>query len=354
MNKKQLLEKKNELIEKMESILSSVELEQRAISDVEDTDYKALEVELRELNQIILDDEKKENLGGNLNMEKREFAQNLLRGEVRADSTTHSNAIPTNIAEEIIEKISEHSTVVADATVVNAMGKLEFLVEKETVLAEVLGETDDVTETDLELFDKVVLDDKRVGTLAVVSKRLLMNAPAVGVDYVINTLAKRVALLMEREMFTGDGTEKKFGKGLLKGKKVALKVANTITVEDLMNLVTDINPVFLNGAKMYMNRNTFKAIAQLKQDDKFIVVRDIISDKPVYTCLGSPIEITESIEGLQVVLADVANAMKLKVGENVTVQVLQEKYATKGSIGVLAEFYGDSSVTNEDAVRVLA
>ena len=133
MNRKQLLEKKHELIEKMENIINSIDSEQRAMSSTEEDYYYSLENEVVEINQILANEEKQENIGG-INMEKREFAQALLKNELRADSTTHSNAIPTNISNEIIKKLYEVSNVVADAQYVQANGDLEFLVEKKMVL----------------------------------------------------------------------------------------------------------------------------------------------------------------------------------------------------------------------------
>lgn len=353
MTKKQLLEKKNEIIEKMETILNSVEIEKRAISETEESTYTSLEKELRELNTILADTEKQENIGGN-DMEKREFAQSILKGEVRADSTTHANTIPINIANEIVEKLYEVSNVVADAQFVQANGDLEFLVEKEDGFAQVLGETDDITPVDLKTFDKVILKDKRIGDLVLVSKRLLMNAPAVGVDYIVNTLSKRMAKTLEKEIFQADGTATHLTSGLLKGEEVALAINDTITIDDIQNLVLSMNPMLLNGAKLYCNRTTFNAIAKLKNSDgNFYVVRDMINDKPAYKILGVEIQITESITGLQVVLANVSEAIKMKLAENTSIQILQEKYATSGQIGVLAEFYGDVAVINSQAVRVL-
>lgn len=354
MNKKQMLEKKNEIIEKMETILNSVDTEKRAMAETEELTYTSLEKELRELNVMLSETEKQENIGGNNNMEKREFAQQLLQGEVRADSTTMSNAIPTNIATEIIEKLYEVSNVIAYAQMVQANGDLEFLVEKEDGFAQILGETDDITPVDLKAFDKVILKDHRIGDLVLVSKRLLMNSPAVGVDYIVNTLAKRMGRTLEREIFTADGTATHLTSGLLKGEEVALAINDTITIDDISNLILSMNPVVLNGAKLYTNRATFNKIAKLKDaDGKFYVVRDIINDKPAYKILGVEIEITESIVGLQVVLANVNEAIKLKLAENTSIQVLTEKYATSGQLGILAEFYGDVALVNTQAVRVL-
>ncbi len=354
MNKKQMLEKKHELISKMENILNSVEVEKRAITETEELEYTSLETELRELNSILEETEKHENFGGNETMEKREFAQKLLHNEFRADSTTHANAIPTNIATEIVEKLYEVSNVVADAQMVQANGDLEFLVEKEDGYAQILGETDEISPQDIKAFDKVILKDKRIGDLVLVSRRLLMNAPSVGVDYIINTLAKRIGKTLEREIFQADNTTTHLTSGLLKGDVVNLSVSETISIDDLQNLILSINPILLNGAKFYMNRETFNKIALLKDSDgKFYVTRDMINDKPAYKVLGIQIEITPSITGLSVVLANVNEAVRMKLAENTNIQVLTEKYATSGQIGIMAEFYGDVALINKQAVKVL-
>lgn len=353
MTKKLLLEKKTEIIEKMESILNSVEIEKRAISDKEEAIYLSLEEELRELNAILAETEKQENIGGN-DMEKREFAQQLLQGEVRSDSTTHSNAIPTSIANEIVEKLYEVSNVVSDAQMVQANGDLEFLVEKEDGFAQILGETDEISPVDLKAFEKVILKDKRIGDLVLVSKRLLMNAPAVGIDYIVNTLAKRMGRSLEREIFIADGTTTHLTSGLLKGDVISLSSPESISIEDLQKLILEMNPILLTCAKFYMSRETFNKVALLKDaDGKFYVTRDMINDKPSYKVLGVEIEITPSVTGLSVVLANVNSAIKMKLAENTSIQVLTEKYATSGQIGVLAEFYGDVALVNKQAVKVL-
>ncbi|RII36782.1 phage major capsid protein [Clostridium chromiireducens] len=355
MNKKELLEKKNEIVRKADEFLKSVEAEKRAISEQEEIEYEALENELRAINKQLKDiDNNTEVKGDNANMEKREFAKCISSGEFRADGTTHANAMPSNIANEIVEKLYEVSNVVADAQYVQAIGNLEFLVEKEDGLAQVLGETDTITPTDIKTFEKVIMKDHRIGDLVLVSKNLLNNSPAVGVDYIINTVAKRMARTLEKEIFVADGTVSHLTSGLLTGETVNLTVADTITIDDLQNLIVEMNPSLLNGAKFYMSRETFNKVALLKDaDGKFYVTRDIINDTPSYKILGVAIEITPSISGLQVVLANVNEAVKLKLSENTNIQVLQEMYATSGQIGVMVEFYGDVALVNKQAVKVL-
>lgn len=354
MNKKALLEKKFELQEQMESILNSCEVETRNLTSDEENKYQVLETELRDvISQLNTNDYMEEKSMDN-NLEKRDFGLGLAKGEIRADSTTHSNTIPTNISNEIIEKLYEISNVVANAQMVQATGDLEFLVEKEDGFAQVLGETDEISPADLKTFDKVILKDKRIGDLVLVSKKLLMNSPVVGTDYIINTLAKRMARTLEKEIFQADGTSTHLTSGLLKGDSVDLATPDVIAIDDLQNLILSMNPILLNGAKFYMNRETFNKIALLKDNDgKFYVTRDIINDQPSYKVLGVEIEITPSVTSLSVVLANVNEAIKIKLAENTNIQVLNEKYATSGQLGVMVEFYGDVALVNKQAVKIL-
>lgn len=203
-------------------------------------------------------------------------------------------------------------------------------------------------------FSKVILSDKRVGTLILVSKSLLLNNPVVGVDYISNTLAKRIARRLEEQAFKATGTEKEFTSGLLTAPTVSLKAADSLGIDDVQNLILDMNPVLLNGAKIYTNRDTFKKLSSLKDGQgRHYVVRDYINDAPVYKVLGVEIQITEAIEGLQIVLTNVNEALKFKVAENTNIQVLTEKYATSGQIGVICEFYGDCALVNAAAARIL-
>lgn len=355
-NKKELTEKKWELEEKLQQMLDQVQLETRAFSDEENAEYELMECELKEITNQLKTNEKnlKENKGEGI-MEKREFGIGLANGELRADSTTHSNIIPSEMYNEVIQKLNEISTVVSEAQMVQATGKLEFLVEKEDVLAEVLGETDEISPVDMQQFSKVILSDKRVGTLVLVSKSLLLNNPVVGVDYISNTLAKRVARKLEQQAFKAAGNEKEFTSGLLTAPSVALKAAGTLEIDDIQNLILDMNPVLLNdGAKLYMSRDTFKKLSSLKDGQgRHYVVRDYIADKPVYKVLGVEIQLTEAITGLQMVLANVNEALKFKLAENTNVQVLTERFSLSSQVGVLVEFYGDCALVNSAAARVL-
>lgn len=356
MNRKELIERKIDLTNEMESLLNHAITEQRDLSDIENSRFEELEIEVRSINEQLnstthLYEKKEENT---MTFEKRDFATGLAYGEVRATTETHENTVPTELYDEVVKKIVEMSSVVADTSVVHAQGQLDLLIEKEALKAQILDEVEECVPTDLGHFDKITMKDHRMCEVILVSKKLLLNSPIVGMDYITETLAKRIARKLEEQVFSAAGGNKQFTSGLLTGEKLETAVEGTITILDLQNLITSMPSVFLNGAKLYMDRATFSKLSILQDSNgHFYLTNSVIADKPAYQILGVPVEITEEANG-HIVLANIKQAMKLKMGENMNIVALTEKYATSGQIGVMCTLYGDVALVDKQAVKVLA
>lgn len=359
-NKKELMEKKIELQEEMQSMLDRIEAETRAFSQDENSQYLELEKELRAvIEQLNTNDKNLEKNKGEDKMEKREllenFAAGLVVGEVRnMDTTTQANAVPSVISADVVKKMEEISTVFNESKKVVAPGELSILIEKELTKAKVLGETEEIIGEDLAAFEKVVLKNRRVGTMLVVSKQLLMNAPHLGMDYLNSQLAARLVRTVEHEIFNGDATEGHFSKGILALAPVVEKAGSGIAITDLSKLITDINPVFLPKAKLYMNRASFSMVAQLMDGTgRPYLTHDVIGQAPMYRVLGVTIEITEALADEVIVLGNIGEAVTVKMVQDITVTPLLEKFASSGQVAIIAEAYLDSTIVNTQAIRVM-
>ncbi|WP_291650948.1 phage major capsid protein [Clostridium sp.] len=342
---KRLLEKKNLLIQELDSMLEDCQREVRSLTSEENAVYEAKENELRTLNETI----KKLQNKGELEMEKQIEVRNY-EEELRAITTsTHSNTVPEGLASDIVRKLEEKSQVVAEANKVTYTGDYAVLQEGAPLMAEVLGETEDAQPKDLSNFTKVVLKDKRISVVTTVSKNVLHNSPIVGINYISEKVSQAVANKLEHEAFVADGTEKHLTKGLITGGKL---INGNVTLENMMEVLTDMNPIYLNGSKWFVNRETFKELSKMMNANKQpYLALDVANQTPVYKFLGLPVVITDSVDC--VVLANVGQALTLKLSQNSQIQVLNELYATTGQIGFICDFYGDMAVTNPDAVRVL-
>jgi HK97 family phage major capsid protein len=359
MNKKALREKKAELLEQMEKLTSNAEIEVRALDEDEIKAFEDLKKQIEQISKTLemfdvqkelIEEPKNEEKEVDKmdNTEKRMLAETELRAIVT--STTHGNAIPEGLHGEIIKKIEEKSQVYAEAKKVNHVGDLAVLVDSENSEAEILDETEELTETDLGAFEKVTLKDRRVSALIPISKHTLNNSPVLTMEFIANKVATKIANTIEKQIFYADGTSKKMTSGLLaKG----VKIDADITIESILGMVGGIKGVYLNGAKFYCNRETFKTLCGLMDATKRpYIVYDVINNKPSYTLLGVPVEVTDVLKG-ELVLANLGEAMMVKHGKTPEVEVLQETFALKGSIGVMCEAYVDCAVVNPEAVVIL-
>lgn len=118
MNRKELMERKVDLLDEMDALLNHATTEQRDLLDTENSRFEELETEVSainaELNITTNLYEKKEK---NMTFEKRDFTKGLAHGEVRATTETHDNLVPTELYDEVVKKIVEMSSVVADIQV---------------------------------------------------------------------------------------------------------------------------------------------------------------------------------------------------------------------------------------------
>lgn len=359
MNKKALREKKAELLEQMEQLTSNAEVEIRALSDEEIKAFEDLKKQIEQISKTLemfdvqkelIEEPKNEEKEVDKmdNTEKRMLAETELRAIVT--STTHGNAIPEGLHGEIIKKLEEKSAVYSEAKKVDYVGDLAVLVDGENAEASILDETEELTETDLGAFEKVVLKDKRVATLVTVSKHMLNNSPVLTMEFIADKVATRVANTIENQIFNADGTTKKMTSGLLaKGAKIDADV----TIENILSMVGGMKAAYLNGAKFYCNRETFKTLCGLMDATKRpYIVSDVINNKPSYTLLGIPVVVTDVLKG-ELVLANLAEAMMVKHGQTPQVEVLQEAFALKGSVGIMCEAFVDCAVVNPEAVVIL-
>lgn len=351
---KTLRETKALLLNEMESMLDVAKTETRAFSDKELEQYNRLKAEIEKINATLKAFEEKfteqetENKGEQEEMKEETRALEELRA---ITSSTNADVIPTGLHNEIIKKISEKSNVYDEAKKVNYVGDLAVLVDGDNSEATILDETEELTETDLGSFEKVLLKDKRVATLVTISKQVLNNSPVLTMDLIADKVATRVANTIEKQIFLADGGSKKFTSGLLqKGSQMQ----GEITIENILSMVGGMKSAFLNGSKFYCNRNVFKALCSLVDGAKRpYLVSDVVNNQPSYVLLGIPVVVTDVLADNNLVLANLNEAVMVKHGQEPTIELLQETFALKGSYGFMCEAYVDCAVVNAEAVVVL-
>lgn len=364
MNKKKLIELKNELQSEAKSIIDEVSIETRALSEDEEKRIEAIELQIESISQVLdqmdlIKESKEVKDGGNKDMntdvsaEKRSIAEGILSGEYRSMNTnTNANTIPSFIAKEVIKKMFEISNVFNDSTVVtDVKGNLEYLIEHDPVLAKMLDEDEELKEDDVK-FSKVILKDKRMGSLVKISNMMLKNNENISIDYLINTLAERIVRQIENQIFNGTGGTKSFTSGLESSSNVVETAAvGVVAIDDLMKMVSSMSQLYLNGCKWYMSRDMFQIVSSMKDDNGhfYLTLSQEANQTPVYRLFGLAIEVTNSVKA-PAILANLKAGYRIKLSENSNFSVLNEVYATQGMTGVMASFYGDGAVVDDNCI----
>ncbi|MBR2597258.1 MAG: phage major capsid protein, partial [Clostridiales bacterium] len=217
---KELMEKRAQLMEQIEELSKSIEMEKRAFTDEENTKFDAITKEVESIDATIAQMERAEKLvkvdnkpdeaagaESKEEMEVRAFAE-FIRNE-RADSNItkgdNTAVIPKTIADKIIDKIKDISPLFRDAEKFNVKGTLS--------IPYVDGSNDNLTVayadefTDLEAKStkllSVDLSGYLAGVLAKVSMSLINSTDIELVDFVVAKMAMAAATFIDKEILVG-------------------------------------------------------------------------------------------------------------------------------------------------------
>lgn len=302
-------------------------------------------------------------------IELRQFAD-YVRGRVSALETrdgeqnfTFANSqaaiVPVSIAQRIIDKVKEMSPILAGVTRYNVKGTLKVPVYG------VANDTHNITVAYADEFSELVGDAGKftsidltgylVGVLSLIGRSLINNSDIDLVGFVINKMAEKIALFLEKELLVG--TSSKATGALSSGNVMAAGATDKITADALIDLQAQVPTVFQPNACWTMNPKTFTAIKKLKDGDGRYLLQNTFSEGFPYRLLGKPVHVSENMpevdtNALAVLYGDYSG-LSVNFREDISIEVLREKYATMHAIGVVSWFEFDSKVTESQKLAVL-
>ena len=204
-------------------------------------------------------------------------------------------------------------------------------------------------------FKSIQLSGYLVGSLALVSRQLINNSNFPIVDYVVGKIAQKISLFIDKEIINGSSGH---GEGLSKAENVVTAASSSvITPDELIDLQDTVPDAYQANSVWIMSKAARSAIRKLKDGDGNYLLNKDITTKWGYTLFGKPVYITDAIPGITAGKAAVYygdfSGLAVKIGENVSLQLLMEKYATQHAIGAVAWFEFDSKIENQQKIAVL-
>lgn len=384
MNYKGLVEKKNDLITRAEEILNDAEANKRELTDAEAQELAEIRDDVRKIKDALkiheeiaeekqelkdeageaqADADKAKAEAEKAEAETRAFDA-YIRGVVneRANNLTPATGsgeaiIPTTIANKIVAKVYDVCPILERSSKYNVKGKFEIPYYDEDTTAITVAYSDEFTElsSNVGAFTTIELTDYLAGALTLISRKLINNSQFNVVDFVVERMAISVARFIEGELLNGTS-------GKVEGLSGATNVVNAgaataITGDDLINVKDAVKDVFQNNAIWIMSTATRTALRKLKDEVGRYLLNDDISSPFGTTLLGKPVYVSDNMPNIaantNVIYYGDMKGLATKFTEDMSIEVLREKYATMHAVGCVTWVDFDSKIEQQQAISVL-
>lgn len=388
--RKELMEKKNDLITRAEKIVETAKAEARELTaeeagevdkiyaDVKDLETRA-EAEDRayELSKMKFKNEeteesdkrheRAESADKATEIRERQQFENYIRGKIihqragelspSTDPKSGGALIPKTIINYIIRKLYQISPILERSQKFNVNGDVYvpfYPADSNKITVSYIEEFEELVSSS-GAFDTVKLTNFLAGCLTKISRSLINNVNFDIVGFVVDEMAYAIKRFCEHECLigtpaSGDDPAKVLGLSTLQNG-VETSVAGVITADDLINCQDSVIDDFQENAIWIMSPKTRTAIRQLKAANGYYLLQDDITSPFGKVLLGKPVYVSdnmpEMVAGATPIYYGDMNGLATKFTEDMSVEVLRERFATQHAVGVVGYVDFDARVINE-------
>ena len=378
---KELNERKNDLITRAEETLNKAKEEKRELTEAEAEELAEIRDNVRRIMKTLelkgefdkmegkaLEKEglPKDEAKTEIEIEKEERALNeekafadYIRGVVTNERATNMTltdngaVIPTTIANRIIRKVYDISPILQRSTKYNVKGTLELPYYDESTQAITVAFATEFQELESNIgkLDSITLTGYLAGALSLVSRSLINNSQFDIVSFVVDVMAYDISRFIEDTLLNGKGSVT--GLSNLTNVKTTAS-ATAITADELILAQGKVKDVYQNNAIWIMSPATRDAIRSLKDEMGRYLLQDDISLPFGKSLLGKPIYVSDNMPemkaGKNAIYYGDMSGLATKFAEELSIQVLREKYATMHAVGVVGWIEFDSKVENAQKI----
>lgn len=382
---KELIEKKNDLITRAESTLNKAKEEKRELTDAEMAELAEIRDNVRKIVKALdldeffdrIDKKPKEEakpVGGEEMKTEEEIRkekeinecrafENYVRGYVvheRAGELTKSDngaVIPTTIVNRIIRKVYNICPILDKSQKFNVKGKLDipyYPADSNNITVAYQSEFTALTSSSGK-FASIELTGFLAGCLTKVSRSLINNSQIDIVGFVVDEMAYAIKRFIEKELLLGT-VGKVTGLSTLTNGITAAS-ATAITADEVVQLHDSIKDEFQNNAIWIMSPATRTALRTLKSSTGYYLLNDDISTPFGTSLLGKPVYVSDNMPnmaaGNTAIYYGDMHGLATKFNEDISIEVLRERFADEHAYGVVGWFEFDAKVCDEQQIAKL-
>lgn len=310
--------------------------------------------------------------------QKAAFLQYVRSGETMGRETktlaTLSNSdggylIPQVVADRIGQDVHDYSPLRRLANVMQvSSSSVDLLLDKNGAEVGWVGETDDRNATATPELQKLNIPVHEIYAKPRATQKLLDDARINVEEWLAQSIAIKMAQIEHLSFLIGDGQKKPRGIlsyetaeragwkwGLLEHVNAA---GEGIIMDDLINVMSALNPDLLSQACWLMSRSALAEIRKLKSNDGYYLWQPAVGDSFKSSLFGYPVEIADDMPPYK--KGEASNPIlfgNFKVGYQIVdrsgIQVLRDPFSAKPYV----EFYTTKRVGGDvvqfDAIKVL-
>lgn len=367
---KALEEQRNDLLDEMDGLVNKAKAETRAFSDDESKRFNDIEAEIAKIDKTldaenrakgfertpvkVVKTEEERHLE-EIATEERAFVD-FIRGESRAtlSAGTQGVVIPSTIANRIIDTVKNMSPILSKATMWDVSADLiipsydytqhlpaGYYTELATMSAQAAN------------FGTTKLSNIIVTSLALISKSLINRTDVDIVPFIVNEIAKAMALFLERELLNNQNSSVGSGAtklGGLANTSQILNGATTLVIDsaELVTLQLKIPQVYQPNCAWIMNPQTLGYIQSLKSTTGKFLMGNTLAEGGLFTILGKPVYVSDQMPVIGVGANEIfygdLSGLHVKMTKGLQMQVLNERFADQYAVGVVAAAECDSAI----------
>ena len=382
MTRQEKLDTRENLIHQMRALNDGCKDEKgevRSFTAEEENKYNSMAEDVRKLTALISEEKRSEQLAGFANSipvpasdgesredpskEMEEFRQYLMTGEKRdlvvdGVSNTAGALAPQEYVKKILANVQSEVKVLDRCNVIHLNQASSIGVPTESVDAADAAWTTEVpvslTADSTWAFGKRELGANQLIKLVKVSNKLLKTS-AFPIDQLVgDKLSIKMRQALENAIIKGDGSGKPLGvftasaSGVSTGRDITTGTALTISADDIIATKRNVKQAHRSKGVWVINPEILTDVILLKDRNDQYIWRSGLTDNDPDRLYGS--EVIESdfapsakTGGSYVaVFGDFSNYWVTMV-DQISVQVLKEKYAENGEVGYLATAFADGA-----------
>ena len=388
MNQKELIEKKNDLITRAEDTLNKAKTEERELTDAEMAELAEIRDNVKRIKDMLemsdffksegprpmieekalnkVEEKMVENSNEKAAAETRCF-ENYIRGIVtheRDNNMTFGDngaVVPTTIANRIIKKVYDICPILERSTKYNIKGTLElpYYDTNTTTISVAYKDEFSALTSSSGTFNSITLTGYLAGALTKISRSLINNSQFDIVAFVVDEMAYAIKRFIENELLNGTPGNPPTTPSKVLGlygltNYITAAAQTAVTADEVVQLHDRIKDEFQENAIWIMSPATRTALRLLKATTGYYLLNDDVSSPFGTTLLGKPVYVSDNMPniaaGKNAIFYGDFRGLATKFNEELSIEVLREKYADEHAVGVIGWFEFDSKV--EDAQKI--